>query len=249
MPGLQGSGYPITGTGGGGTGTVVAWEAVVDPGATNDSADTAGIGQEFGVADLWFNSVSGVLWSCEDDSVGAAVWEKFVQSDVAPTDNDIARFDGASGGKVQPSGWQIDDLANLRTAVDGTGNIGVSATTFRPANVWATTSVRVVNSYLTPTGMGVDGPLALVVTPTEAAGAVLRNTTAATAVAMVQVSPAIYQIGQGWDATGVATAEVAWRTYGVPIAGNPPMGQHRWDFSVGGGAYSNRMEITSWGLF
>ena len=53
------------------------WSAVTDPGATNDEDDGPGqpgshSGYERG--SRWLNTVTYVMWSCVDSSVGAAIW-------------------------------------------------------------------------------------------------------------------------------------------------------------------------------
>jgi hypothetical protein len=154
MPGLQGSGYPISGWGT--PGVVNVHEAATDPTANNDSVDTAGIGFAFEIGDKWFNTVSGVMWQCVDDTPTAADWKELVMSDSTPADNVVCRFDGATGSEIQGSGWLIDDVAALRTLVDGTGDIGTAAD-FRPANIYATTSVNIGNGGFTASSTAVLG--------------------------------------------------------------------------------------------
>lgn len=55
------------------------YKTASDPNANNDGVDTAGIGQEFTVGDVWMNtSVTPRSWfRCDRNNTGAAVWTQF----------------------------------------------------------------------------------------------------------------------------------------------------------------------------
>lgn len=90
------------------------------------------------------------------------------------------------------------------------------------------------------------GALALGTTTSESHGAVFRNTTAAAAGAQ-QISPQLYLAGQGWTTFDNTSRESVWRIYNLPaqsaVTGGP-LGQLRFDHSVGGGAYGNVLSIS-----
>ena len=51
------------------------WVSTSAPGATNDSADTAGIGRRFHVGSLWIKTTATAkLYCCASAAVGAATW-------------------------------------------------------------------------------------------------------------------------------------------------------------------------------
>lgn len=76
----------------------------------------------------------------------------------------------------------------------------------------------------------------------------LSNTTAAaTGTANQQFSPALHFSGQGWKTTATAASQsVDFREYVVPIESTTnPSANLVWDFSVNGGAYANKMTLSS----
>jgi hypothetical protein len=50
------------------------YKSTSDPGANNDSVDTAGIGRRFAVGSIWLNTVTPKAFHCFDNSTGAAIW-------------------------------------------------------------------------------------------------------------------------------------------------------------------------------
>jgi hypothetical protein len=89
---------------------------------------------------------------------------------------------------------------------------------------------------------------ALGVTPDNAKGLFLVNSTAAAAGAQ-QISPAIHWQGQGWKTNATAASQsVDFREYVLPVQGAAnPTGQLIYQFSVNGGAYSSIFGIGSAG--
>lgn len=81
---------------------------------------------------------------------------------------------------------------------------------------------------------------------TPSSGFILTNTTAAAAGAQ-QYSPAIQLHGSGWKTDATAGAQdVDWRVYSVPVQGAAaPTANVLFDYSVNGGAYANKMTLTS----
>jgi hypothetical protein len=51
------------------------YSAASNPTANNDGIDTATIGRRFFAGDIWVNSTTKVLFTCRDNTTGAAVWE------------------------------------------------------------------------------------------------------------------------------------------------------------------------------
>jgi len=88
---------------------------------------------------------------------------------------------------------------------------------------------------------------ALATTPTEVL--TLQNSTAATAGATVQDSPALKTCGTAWNSTGSTSETDCWRIYVVPgTAAGPTNATLNFDKSIAGGAFGNRMSLSDAGL-
>lgn len=101
---------------------------------------------------------------------------------------------------------------------------------------------------LSATGLLVGTKPAILTTPTD--NLQLLNPTAATAGFSSQYSPALRFTGQGWKTAAVAASQaVDWRIYNQPVQGTTnPSSNLLFDFSVDGGAFGNRLSLSSAGI-
>ncbi|MDO8664130.1 MAG: hypothetical protein Q7K44_01050 [Candidatus Liptonbacteria bacterium] len=83
-------------------------------------------------------------------------------------------------------------------------------------------------------------------TSTALSGLALVNTTAA-ASGTQQWSPSIRWEGHGWGQTAGTSQLVDWRAFATPIQGTVPTGSWILANSINGGAYTNRLTLTSTG--
>lgn len=142
---------------------------------------------------------------------------------------------GAFGGIT---GWTTDG-ANALT--------GGAGTTLAVGNAAIGSNVLAVGGASLFTGASVVELTALGTTPT--AGHSLINTTAAAAGAQ-QVSPSLLWNGKGWktDATAASQA-VEFRANVLPVQGSAnPTGTWQLQSSINGGAFTNRLTVTSAGV-
>lgn len=82
---------------------------------------------------------------------------------------------------------------------------------------------------------------------TDGSGIAVRNTTAAAGGAQ-QSSPGIVWSGNGWSTTSSASQDVSFRAYSVISQGSSPTAIWSLQNSVNGGAYADRLTLTSSGL-
>jgi hypothetical protein len=83
---------------------------------------------------------------------------------------------------------------------------------------------------------------------TSTAGLTLNNTTAATALAPIQYSPAAIYQGTCWNSTAGASQAAAWRSECRPVDGATISAKQTWGVSLNGGAYTDIMSLSSAGV-
>jgi hypothetical protein len=115
-----------------GAATVVAWSAadgiqnnytaIIDPVAATDDIT---LGYEVG--SKWLNTVSGEMWTCLDNTDGAAVWES--EQSVTFNFNALSLLSNATAGSVTPGfKFRVVSLSSLTTAVNTTLGTNVTIT-------------------------------------------------------------------------------------------------------------------------
>ena len=107
----------------------------VNPIPTNDKVDTAVLGKFFRVGDSWYNTATGHLFECVDDTATAAVWlqfsnQPFSSAATNPTNNNDA-IDTAVLGRRFTVGdtWLNIALGTLFVCIDATATAAVWQTT------------------------------------------------------------------------------------------------------------------------
>jgi hypothetical protein len=214
------------------SGSSITYQSASNPGVTNDAVDTAGIGQAFSEGATWFNTTTGVLWTCLDDAAGAAEWRvSAVSSTASPADNTIPRYDGTSGQIIQGSTIQLSDSGEFLFPTGGT--VG-QASANKPSALHASTLITLSDTL----GIGV--------APTESKALILRNSTPA-ALGAQQYSPSIYQSGRGWETGTSSSDEVIFRQTVVPVQGADVSGGWHLAASLNGGAYADVAHFASGG--
>ncbi len=150
------------------------------------------------------------------------------------------------------------DFVALGAAVTGVGGSEMRFLTTPDVAAPVSPLVRMVINNHGNVGIGTTGPgskldvttAGLAATQTTSSGLALVNTTAATALAPVQISPAIRWSGFGWktDVTAASQA-VDFRSFVVPVQGAAnPTGYLSFGSSVNGAAYSDgQMVLTTAG--
>ncbi len=167
---------------------------------------------------------------------------KFIGLDISPTINQTGTATGDyTALQIRPT----------ITAATGTNKFLIHAGTAASPDMFVLNGAGNVGIGTATPGSKLDITTAgLAATQTTSSGLALVNTTAATAIAPVQISPAIRWSGFGWktDVTAASQA-VDFRSYVVPVQGTAnPTGYLSFGSSVNGAAYSDgQMVLTTAG--
>lgn len=194
-------------------------------------------------------------------SLGGTKTLTLASADYANQGTTITILHGNASGNPSFSQIVIADLSATGTP---------SSTTFlRGDNTWSTpagggtvtsiaTSAGVTGGTITSTGtLSLDLTYAPTWTgihtfqnnslsTTTADEILIFNTTAAT-VGAQKVSPGLNIGSNGWGTTGASSQSVNWRFWSQPVQSTVPTGTLNLDFSVAGGAYTNKLNLTSAG--
>lgn len=85
--------------------------ATSNPLATNDGADTASVGREFQVGDIWINTTLDATFICVDNTTSNAIWDRQVrQKSVELTDGATITIDCSKGNH-----FYVDTIGGNRT--------------------------------------------------------------------------------------------------------------------------------------
>jgi len=93
------------------------YSSAINPAITNDKADTIVLGRFFRIGDTWYNTATGHVFLCLDDSVGAAVWKQIsnqpYSSAVNPTNNNDGVDTAVLGRRFSVGDTWLNTVTNV----------------------------------------------------------------------------------------------------------------------------------------
>lgn len=162
-----------------------------------------------------------------------------------PSFAQIAIADLSATGTPSSSTYLRGD--NTWATVGGSGTVtSIIAGTGLTGGTITTSGTIAIDYTATNTWTGVNTFQNNTLSTTTADEVLLFNTTAAT-VGAQKVSPGLNIGSNGWGTTGGTSQSVNWRFWSQPVQATVPTGTLNLDFSVAGGAYSNKLNLTSAG--